>query len=89
VFDTPDGELRMTLVKAQAVGLVDLAIVTRVDNADQQDMAIAEQCAARIPAPTYAIDDETAINVTDCNIEVGSEGRWSLFAPNTASSAAR
>jgi dipeptidase E len=89
VSDTPDGELRMTLVKAQGVGLVDLAILTHVDNADHQDMAIAEQCAARIPAPAYAIDDETAIKVTDCNIEVVSEGRRSLFAPDTASSAAR
>jgi dipeptidase E len=52
VFDTPDGELRMTLVKAQGIGLVEFAIIPHVDNADHQDMAIAEQCAAKIPAPT-------------------------------------
>ena len=79
VFDTPDGELRMILVKAQGVGLVDFAIIPHVDNADHQDMAIAEQWAARIPAPTYAIDDQTAIKVTDGNVEVVSEGHWKLF----------
>ena len=31
VFDTPDGELRMILVKAQGVGLVDFAIIPHVD----------------------------------------------------------
>jgi hypothetical protein len=44
--------------------------------------AIAEQWAARIPAPTYAIDDQTAIKVTDgVNVEVVSEGNWRLFTP--------
>jgi hypothetical protein len=50
-------------------------------HADHQDMAIAEQWAARIPAPTYAIDDQTAIKVTDGNVEVVSEGHWRLFTP--------
>ena len=87
VFDTPDGELRMILVKAQGVGLVDFAIIPHVDNADHQDMAIAEQWAARIPAPTYAIDDQTAIKVTDGNVEVVSEGHWKLFTPKYRGSA--
>jgi dipeptidase E len=81
VFDTPDGELRIILVKAQGVGLVDFAIIPHVDHADRQDMAIAEQWAARIPAPTYAIDDQTAIKVTDGIVEVVSEGHWTLFTP--------
>jgi dipeptidase E len=83
VFDTPDGELRMILVKAQGVGLVDFAIILHVDNADHQDMAIPEQWTARIPAPTYAIDDQTAIKVTDGDVEVVSEGHWKLFTPST------
>ena len=69
----------MTLVKAEGVGLVDFAIIPHVDIADHQDMAIAEQWAARIPAPTYAIDDETAIKVIDGKVEVVSEGTWKLF----------
>jgi len=41
----------------------------------------AERWAARIPAPTYAIDDETAISVLDGVTEVVSEGHWKLFQP--------
>ncbi len=79
VFNTPDGELRMILVKAQGVGLVDFAIIPHVGNPAFQDMGIAEQWAARISAPTYAIDDQTASKVTDGNVEVVSEGTWKLF----------
>jgi dipeptidase E len=81
VFVTPDGELRRILVKAQGIGLVDFAIIPHVDYADHQDLAIAEQWAARIPAPTYAIDDQTAIKVTGGTVEVVSEGHWRLFTP--------
>jgi dipeptidase E len=31
--------------------------------------------------PTYAIDDETAIKVTDGTVEVVSERHWKLFTP--------
>jgi dipeptidase E len=41
-----------------------------------------EKWAAGIPAPTYAIDDETAIKVTDETVEVVSEGNWKLLTPN-------
>jgi dipeptidase E len=44
-------------------------------------VAIAAQWAGRIPAPTYAIDDQTAIKVTGGNVEVVSEGHWKLFSP--------
>jgi dipeptidase E len=80
VFDTPDGDLRMILVKAQGVGLVDFATIPHVDDTDR-DAAIAQQWAARIPAPTYAIDDQSAIKVTDGKVEVVSEGHWRLFSP--------
>jgi len=32
-----------------------------------------------VPVPGYAIDDETAIRVTDGNVEVISDGNWKLF----------
>jgi dipeptidase E len=44
-------------------------------------MANAERWAAGIPVPAYAIDDETAIQVTDGSVEVVSEGHWKLFTP--------
>jgi dipeptidase E len=32
-----------------------------------------------LPVPGYAIDDQTAIKVTDGAVEVVSEGHWKLF----------
>jgi dipeptidase E len=43
-------------------------------------MANAERWATGMSVPCYAIDDETAIKVTDGTIEVVSEGHWKLFA---------
>ena len=42
-------------------------------------MAAAEQWAAGLSGPAYAIDDETAIKVVDGTVEVVSEGNWKLF----------
>jgi dipeptidase E len=42
----------------------------------------AEKWAAGLPVPACAIDDETAIKVTDGAVEVVSEGYWRLFTPN-------
>ena len=39
-------------------------------------MAEAEQWAAGITGPAYAIDDQTAIKAVDGTIEVLSEGHW-------------
>jgi len=44
-------------------------------------MANAGKWAAGVPVPGYAIDDETAIKVTDGAVEVVSEGHWKLFTP--------
>jgi dipeptidase E len=41
----------------------------------------AEEWAAGIAGPAYAIDDQTAIKVTDMSVEVISEGRWKLLRP--------
>ena len=43
-------------------------------------MADAERWAAGIPGPAYAIDDETAIRVTEGTVDVVSEGHWKLFS---------
>jgi dipeptidase E len=44
-------------------------------------MAAAEQWAAELSNPAYAIDDDTAIKVVDDTVEIVSEGNWRLFAP--------
>jgi dipeptidase E len=81
VFARPEGDITMTLVMAEGVGLVDFAIIPHVEYDDHQDVANAEKWAARIPVPTYAIDDETAVKVIGGTIEVVSEGHWKLFNP--------
>jgi len=86
VFATPQGDVHRLLVTAHGAGLVDFAVIPHLEHADHPDasFANAEKWAARIPAPTYAIDDETAIKVTDGTVEVVSEGHWKLFAPSSA-----
>ena len=38
-----------------------------------------EKWAAKIDAPLYAIDDQTALKVIDKEVEVITEGKWKLF----------
>jgi dipeptidase E len=45
-------------------------------------IAAAERWAADIAGPAYAIDDQTAIKVTDGTVAVVSEGHWKLFSPS-------
>ena len=44
-------------------------------------MANAEEWAAGLSGPGYAIDDETAFKVVDGTVEVVSEGHWKLLTP--------
>jgi len=83
VFATPLGEIHRTLVTGQGAGLVDFAVIPHLEHPDHPDasFANAERWAARIPAPTYAIDDETAIKVVDGAAQVVSQGHWKLFQP--------
>jgi dipeptidase E len=66
----------------RALGIVDFSIFPHLDHEDMPDncMTNAEEWAAGIPRPAYAIDDQTAIQVTDGAAEVVSEGHWKLFA---------
>ena len=65
----------------ETLGLVDFSIFPHVDHEDMPDnsMADAERWAAGMSVPAYAIDDETAIKVTDGAVDVVSEGHWKLF----------
>jgi len=66
-----------------ALGMVDFSIFPHVDHPDlpHNTMANAEKWAAGLAGPAYAIDDETAIRVTDGDVDVVSEGHWKLFTP--------
>jgi len=65
----------------EALGMVDFSIFPHLDHPDLPDntMANAENWAAGIGGPAYAIDDETAIKVTDGTVEVVTEGNWKQF----------
>ena len=64
-----------------ALGVVGFSMFPHVDHPDLPDnsMAAAEEWAAKLPVPGYAIDDQTAIRVTDGVVDVVSEGHWRLF----------
>ena len=65
------------------LGIVDFSIFPHLDHemCPENTMADAEKWAAGMPMPCYAIDDQTAIKVTDGAVEVVSEGHWKLFTP--------
>lgn len=87
VFATPRGEISRILITAHGAGLVDFALIPHLDNENHPDASEgnAEQWAAKLPVAVYAIDDQTAIKVTDDTVEVVSEGHWKLFNPNNPS----
>src|SRR4051794_762760 len=60
----------------RTLGLVDFSIFPHVDHEllPANTMAAAERWAAGIPGLAYAIDDQTAIKVSDATVEVVSEG---------------
>ena len=71
VWDPPEGGDR-------ALGLVGFSIFPHLDHPmlPENTMTAAEQWAAGLGNPAYAIDDDTAIAVTDETVEVISEGTW-------------
>jgi dipeptidase E len=63
------------------LGIVDFSICPHLaqDGKPGNSMAFAERWADTLPGPAYAIDDETAIKVTEGTVEVVSEGNWKLL----------
>ncbi|HWD87507.1 MAG TPA: Type 1 glutamine amidotransferase-like domain-containing protein [Mucilaginibacter sp.] len=80
-FSTAGGEINMTYLTAKGIGLVDFAMIPHFNNPGHPDACglNAELWASKIPAPVYAIDDQTAIQVTADRTQVISEGAWKTF----------
>ena len=72
-----------TRTRDDALGIVNFAMFPHLDDGELPGRSItnAEEWAASVPVPAYAIDDQTAIKVTNDVVEVVSEGHWKLFAP--------
>ena len=68
----------------ETLGVVGFSMFPHLDHEDlpENTMADAKKWAAGMQVPAYAIDDQTAIKVTDGTVEVVSEGHWKLFTPS-------
>jgi len=79
VYDEP----KLPVGSDKMLGLVDFTVYPHLDHPDMPDTTLAnfEKWAAGLKVPAYAIDDKTAIKVTDGTVEVVSEGHWKRFAP--------
>lgn len=83
IFGETYNDPNKPFVIAKGLGLVDFALLPHLDHADHPESTTAkvERMAAEVPVPTYGIDDQTAIKVTEGKMEVISEGHWKRFTP--------
>lgn len=65
----------------RTLGLVDFSIFPHLDVFPENTLAEAERWAAGIGLPAYALDDQSALTVSDGRVEVVSEGNWRLLSP--------
>jgi dipeptidase E len=81
IFGETYNDPQTPFVIEKGLGLVDFALLPHLDHADHPESATAkvERMAAEVPVPTYGIDDQTAIQVDNGQIEVISEGHWKRF----------
>jgi dipeptidase E len=65
----------------RTLGMVDFSLFPHLDHEllPYNTMAHAEKWAAGMPVPSYAVDDQTAIQVADGEVKVISEGHWKQF----------
>jgi len=83
-YGTTYGNHTLPTESDKCLGIVDFALHPHLDHKSfpKNSLANQEKLAATISVPSYMIDDNTAIKVTDGNIEVISEGQWKLFTPD-------
>lgn len=76
-FDT----FEKTFITAHGAGLINFAIIPHFNNENHTDASVVNAAiwASMLPVPVYAIDDHSAVKVTDNTVEIVSEGHWKLF----------
>ncbi len=84
-FGTTYGNHTLPAESNKSLNLLDFAIHPHLDyeSFPENSMANLEKLAATLPMPSYSIDDQTAIKVTDGVVEIISEGNWRLFDPSS------
>jgi len=67
----------------KSLGLVHCALHPHLNHEQFPDNSLGnlEKLAATLSVPSYLVDDQTAIKVTDGAIDVISEGEWKLISP--------
>ena len=67
------------------LGLVDFTMWVHVGNPnpifEDHTLANVQRWASGVTVPTYALDDASAIKVDGHEVEVVSEGQWTMFSP--------
>ena len=78
-YDDPNAPF----VIEKGLGLVDFALLPHLDHENHPESSTAkvERMAAKVPVPTYGIDDQTAIKVVDSVAKVISKRHWKRFMP--------
>lgn len=84
-YGTTYGRHMLPAESDKSLALFDFALHPHLDHEwfPDNSMANLEKLAATLPVPSYLIDDQTAIKITDDGIEVISEGNWKLITPDT------
>ncbi len=77
-YGTTYGNHNLPADSDKCLGMVDFAIHPHLDYEAFPDNSLAnlEKLAGTLPMDSYLIDDNTAIKVTDDEVEVISEGNW-------------
>jgi dipeptidase E len=83
-YGTTYGNHTLPAETDKSLNLLNFAIHPHLDHEwfPSNSLDNIEKLAATLLVPSYAIDDQTAIKVTDDTIEVISEGNWKLITPD-------
>lgn len=82
-YGTTFGNHTLPAETDKSLNLLDFAIHPHLNHEWFPDNSLVslKRLAAQLTVKSYAIDDNTALKITDKGIEVISEGEWELFVP--------